>query len=167
MTTNDNPRATLWNLIKDIKFGMFTHRHTDGRLHSHPLTTQNKDIDEGATLYFFVSNTSEVATRVRSDGNVNISFAHPGKDSYVSISGTARVSQDRATAERLWSKMAEAWFPQGAGDPDLAVLEVQIQDAEYWDIDDSKMVQLYKMAKAAMTGKPPQHMGEHKELHMG
>mgnify|MGYP006999767617 CR=1 FL=1 len=26
--------------------GMLTHRHGDGQLHSHPLTTQNKDGDE-------------------------------------------------------------------------------------------------------------------------
>ena len=25
---------TLWTLIKDIKFGMLTHRHSDGQLHS-------------------------------------------------------------------------------------------------------------------------------------
>ncbi|MDP3827291.1 MAG: general stress protein, partial [Polaromonas sp.] len=39
MTTNTSDQQTLWDLIKDIKFGMLTHRHTDGMLHSHPLTT--------------------------------------------------------------------------------------------------------------------------------
>ena len=32
-------QATLWELIKDIKFGMLTHRHDNGMLHSVPLTT--------------------------------------------------------------------------------------------------------------------------------
>ena len=35
--------------------------------------------------------------------------------------------------------------------------------AEYWDVDDSKMVQLFKMAKAAVTGKTPD-LGEHKKV---
>lgn len=156
----------LWDLIKDIKFGMFTHRHPEGGLHSHPLTTQNKELDENATIYYFVPRSGEVAQRVQSDPKVNISYAHPGKDSYVSISGTASVSQDRAIIDRLWSKMAEAWFPKGPSDPDLALLAVRIDEAEYWDVTDSKMTQLFKMAKASMTGKPPQDMGEHKEMRL-
>ena len=163
MSNDTSAHDTLWDLIKDIKFGMFTHRHTDGKLHSHPLTTQNQSIDEGATLYFFVPKSGEVATRVAADGNVNLAYAHPGKDSYVSITGSARISQDRATIERLWNKQAEAWFPGGVNDPDLGLLEVRIEDAEYWDITDSKMVQLLKMAKAAVTGTPPD-LGEHKTL---
>ena len=47
-------QAKLWELIKDTRFGMLTHRHGDGQLHSHPLTTQNKKLDEGETLYFFI-----------------------------------------------------------------------------------------------------------------
>ena len=162
--TTTSPHAKLWDLIKDIKFGMFTHRHTDGRLHSHPLTTQNQSIDEGAVLYFFVSRASDIAERVRTDGNVNISYAHPGKDSYVSVTGEARDVEDMATVQRLWTKTAEAWFPQGPADPDLQLLEVRIQQAEYWDVTDSKMTQLFKMAKAAVTGTTPQNLGEHKEL---
>jgi hypothetical protein len=33
-------------------------------------------------------------------------------------------------------------------------------------VKSSKLVQLYKMAKAAITGKPPTDMGEHAEVKM-
>ncbi|MBP7566680.1 MAG: pyridoxamine 5'-phosphate oxidase family protein [Burkholderiaceae bacterium] len=155
---------TLWKLIKDIRFGMFTHRHTDGRLHSHPLTTQNKSVDDDGVLYFFVSRSGEVAQRLRADGLVNIAYADPGADSYVSITGTARDSQDHAKIDELWTKAAEAWFPGGPTDPDLQLVEVQIEEAEYWNVTDSKMVQLFKMAKAVVTGKPPKDLGEHREV---
>ena len=157
----------LWELIKDIKFGMFAHRHTDGMIHSHPLTTQNKSMDEGSVLYFFISAASEIATRVAADGNVNVSYASPSDDSYVSVSGRAQIVNDQAKKEQLWSPMAKAWFPGGPTDEDLALLEVRIVHAEYWDVDDSKMVQLAKMAKAAVTGERPSSMGEHKELNLG
>ena len=64
----------------------------------------------------------------------------------------------------LWSTLAQAWFPGGADDPDLRVLRVAVDAAEYWDVDTNKMVQLFKMAKAAVTGKPPVDMGEHREV---
>lgn len=163
MSTTTSEQATLWNLIKDMKFGILTHRHPDGTLQGHPLTTQNKSMDEGSMLYFFISKKSEMATRLQQDGSVNVAYADPGADTYVSVAGQASISNDQATKERLWSPMAKAWFPGGAGDPDLALLEVKIQHAEYWNVTESKVTQLFKMAKAAVSGEPPKHMGEHKE----
>ncbi len=164
--TQKTDQQTLWDLIKDIKFGMLTHKHATGELHSHPLTTQNKSGDEGGNLYFFISRKSELGQRIQQDGNVNVSYADPGDDSYVSVSGMATISEDQAKKEALFTSMAKAWFPGGVTDPDLALLKVAIGHAEYWDVTDSKMVQLAKMAKAAITGEPPKKLGEHKDLHV-
>ena len=156
----------LWELIKDIKFGMFTHRHANGMMHSQPLTTLNKAMDEGNKLYFFVSRTSDVANQVLQDDNVNVSYTNPGDDRYVSVSGNALIVEDLGKKEELWSPMAKAWFPGGPTDPDVALLEVRISHAEYWDVKESKMVQVAKMVAAAITGNPPSDMGEHKALRM-
>src|SRR5689334_2148893 len=88
MSTNDE-QAKLWDLIKNIRFGMLTHRHSDGQLHSHPLTTQNQKLDEGATLYFFVPKDGDIARHVATDPTVNLTYADTDEDSYVSISGQA------------------------------------------------------------------------------
>ena len=157
---------TLWTLIKDIKFGMLTHIHTDGQLHSSPLTTQNKADDEGTALYFFISRKSEMAACIAKDGNVNVAYAHPGDDRYVSVSGHSRLVEDQAKKDYLFTPFAKAWFPGGATDSDLALLQVDIGHAEYWDVKESKMMQLAKMAKAAITGEPPKKMGDHKELNL-
>lgn len=157
---------TLWHLIKHIKFGMLTHRHSNGELHSHPLTTQNKSADEGSQLYFFISRYSEMARQLPLDPNVNMSYADPSKDSYVSLSGLATIVDDQPKKEALFSPMSEAWFPAGATDPNLALLKVEIHHAEYWDVKESKMLQLAKMAKAVITGETPQKLGEHKELNL-
>ena len=166
MSTAKSDHETLWALIKDIKYGMLTHRHVSGMLHAHPLTTQNRSIDEGAQLYFFISRSSELAERLQQDGNVNVSYADPGDDSYVSLSGQAVIVEDQAKKEELWSPVARAWFPAGVNDPDLALLAVHIHHAEYWDVKESRMVQLARMAKAAILGELPRKVGEHKELHI-
>ena len=164
-TPASEDQEKLWDLIKDIKFGMLTHRHSSGMMHSCPLTTQNKKVDENSMLYFFISRKSEMASAIIADANVNVSYAHPGDDSYVSVSGKAVIAENQAKKEELWSSFAKAWFPGGVNDPDLALLEVSIHHAEYWDVTESKMVQLAKMATAAATGKQP-HLGEHKELNL-
>ncbi|MCY7320113.1 MAG: pyridoxamine 5'-phosphate oxidase family protein [Ramlibacter sp.] len=165
MSKTETPQEKLWHLIKEMKFGMFTHRHSDGQLHAHPLTTQNRSLDENGLLYFFVSRKSEVGQRVQADGNVCVTYGDPGKDTWVSVSGTARVNEDRKDKERLYNPIVKAWFPGGVDDPDLELVEVKINHAEYWDIHESKMTQLLKMATAAVTGTPPK-LGDHKEVNM-
>jgi general stress protein 26 len=173
MDTNENrhpdpqqARAKLWELIKDMRFAMFTTRHaSNGHLHSRPMTTQNKDIDEGASLWFFMNRNDDPVADLRADPLVNLVYADPGADSYVSVSGSAAVVENLEKKKKLWSKMNEAWFPAGPSDPDLALVEVKIIHANYWDVTDSKIVQLFKMAKAAVTGEPPA-MGEQAEVRM-
>ena len=66
LPTPAEARAKLWDMIKDIRFAMFTTRHSNGHLHARPMTTQNKNIDEDSRLWFFMS---------RADGTVD-AFAH-------------------------------------------------------------------------------------------
>jgi general stress protein 26 len=167
MSQKDNSsRELLWGLIKDIKFAMFTTRHHNGHLHSRPMTTQNRRVDEDGSLWFFMSRAGDPVADLQTEANVNVVYADPGADSYVSVSGTARVVENLAKKEQLWSKLNEAWFPGGVTDPDLALVQVQITHANYWDVKSSKLVQLFAMAKAAVTGRPPKDLGEHGEVRM-
>jgi hypothetical protein len=46
----------------------------------------------------------------------------------------------------------------------MELVEVKIDEAEYWNVKENKLLQMLKMGKAAATGERP-HMGEHKEVH--
>ena len=167
--TSEEQRDQLWELIKDIRFAMFTTRHHGAHgehLHSRPMTTQNSTIDEDSSLWFFMSRKGDPVADLGADPVVNIVYADPGRDSYVSVSGTAAVVDDLAKKQQLWSKMAEAWFPAGPTDPDLALVQVTIIHANYWDVKESKIMQLFEMARAVVTGKPPTRLGEQAEIRM-
>jgi general stress protein 26 len=162
---NDTPQhEVLWSLIHDTRFCMLAHRHADGSLHSHPLTTVNKTLGDDACLYFFVSRSSEVGQRIRQDGNVNLSYANVDKDTWVSVTGTAQVLEDMERKRELFNAMTKAWFPNGPEDPDLELVAVRIQSAEYWNVKESKLLQVLHMGKAAVTGSRPKHMGDHAEV---
>lgn len=163
MNESKHNLEVLWDLIKETRFCMLSHRHTDGTLHSHPLTMQNKKLDESGYVYFFVSRKTEVGQRLRQDGNVNLSFANVKDDTWVSITGTAMVLEDPQKKEELFDVMDKAWF-DGPQDPEMELVAVRIDEAEYWNVKENKLLQLLKMGKAAATGDRPQ-LGEHKELH--
>ena len=166
ITDPTEARTTLWNLIKDIRFAMFTTSSADGHLHSRPMTTQNSNLDEDSNLWFFMSKRGDAVADLAISQVVNVAYADTDADKYVSVAGQAAVVDDTAKKQQLWSKMAEAWFPGGPSDPDLALVRVRIAHANYWDVKSSKIVQLYKMAKAAVTGQPPTDMGEHAEIRL-
>ncbi len=153
----------LWELIHETRFAMLCHRHADGSLHSHPLTTLNKSLEADASLYFFVSRKTELGRRLAQDGNVNLAYANPDQDTWVSVTGTARLSDDMAKKRELFTPLAKAWFPGGPEDADMELVQVRIDHAEFWNVKESKLVQLFKMAQAALTGTPRQ-LGEHKAL---
>lgn len=165
MSHDETFQHSLWKLIKPIRYAMLTHRHPDGSLHSHPLATQNHSLKPGEPLYFFVSKKTELGQRLRSDGNVCVSYGDLKEDVWVSISGQARISANLDTKRSLFNALEKAWFPGGAADPDLELVEVEIHHAAYWNIKESKTRQLLKIASAAVSGEPPK-MGEHRELHV-
>src|SRR3954452_9071426 len=107
VTSSQDPHKRLWELIKNMKFGMLTHRHADGSLHAHPLTTQNKSLEPDMLLFFFVSKKTEVGLRLQADGNVNVSYSDPHHDAYVSISGQASVSEDMRLKQHLFNALAK------------------------------------------------------------
>jgi len=164
MNSEAKSAQQLWEMIKDIKFAMFTTRDGNGHLHSRPMTTQNTALDN-ASLWFFMSRKGETVADLTQETTVNLCYADPGKDTYVSVAGAARVVDDIVKTRSLWTSAAQAWFPGGADDPDLALVEVKTTHAHYWDIKESKLTQLLVMAKAAIVGEPAR-LGESGEANL-
>lgn len=159
-------RAKLWELIKDLKFAMLTTRHPNGHLHSRPMTTQNRGSDEDDVLWFLTSRRGEVVGDIATERQVNVAYASPDDDTYVTVSGEAQVVEDPEQVKALWNAANQAWFPGGPTDPDIALLRVAIEHASYWDVKENKLVQLLHMATAAVSGKPPVKMGERADVRM-
>jgi len=164
-TTDTDAEQHLWPLIKSIKFALFTTRQGNGDLHSRPMTTQNKTMPDDK-LWFFMSARGDTAQELAQQPQVNIGYADPGKDIYVSVSGSAQVVDDKSQREALWTKFAQAWFPGGVDDPDLALVRVTVSHAHYWNVGENKLTQLLVMAKAVFSGEKPM-LGESGEVVLG
>ncbi len=160
---HDNPTEKLGELIKDIKFAMLTTVDDDGSLRSRPMATQNKTFD--GELWFFTHASSPKVHEIEHEHHVNISYAHPSDQTYVSVSGKARLVRDAKKNEELWTAPMKAWFPKGPEDPETALLSVTVDKAEYWDSASSAVVHMIGFVKAVVTGKP-YHAGENKKITM-
>ncbi|MGV3559133.1 pyridoxamine 5'-phosphate oxidase family protein [Larkinella arboricola] len=142
--------ARVSKLIEGIRIGMLTTQDGNGNLVSRPMAVMQ--LDENGDLWFLTKENSPKTDQINDNYKVNVAFADVADASYVSVSGTAQELHDRAKIEELWSPMAKPWFPDGKDDPQLAILKVHIDTAEYWDSTSSRMVRLFEMARAALTG---------------
>ncbi len=160
--SNENINKKLHDLIKDIRFAMLTTVEEDGTLRSRPMATQEFEFD--GDLWFFTAAHAPKVDEVQHNQHVNVSYAEPKDQKYVSVSGTAQLVRDRAKIEELWNPLFKAWFPQGLDDPELALLKVSVEKAEYWDSPSSKVVRLVGFAKALLTGKQIGNPGDHAKI---
>ncbi len=149
-------------LIKGIDFGMLTTIDEAGHLHSRPMST-NGEVEFNGDLWFFTSSTSHKVYEIERKPQVNVSFASPKDQNYVSLSGTAELVLDKEKMAELWQPQLKAWFPQELDTPDIALLKVNVETAEYWDAPSSFVAHAIGLVKATVTGqRAPQ--GENKTV---
>ena len=152
--TTHNPRPDvqkLGDLIKGIKYAMFTTVDEQGFLRSRPMATEEISFD--GDLWFFTSAGTPKVAEIRQHGQVNVSYADSDSDRFVSVSGRAQIVEDRGKMKELWSPLYRGWFPKGLEDPELVLIKVSAERAQYWDASEHRMVHLYSMAKSILTGK--------------
>jgi general stress protein 26 len=155
----------LRELVDRMKVGMMTTLDDDGTLRSRPL--QTLDFDDDGCLWFFTSATAPKVEEAKGmQGQVNLSYADPGRMDFLSISGSAQLMRDRARIEKYWTPWVNAWFPNGIDDPDLALLRITVEKGEYWEAPGNPVTRFAGLAVAVATGNKDA-MGAHEKVTLG
>ena len=121
----------LRKLMRDIRIAMLTTTAADGSLRSRPMMTSEVEFE--GNLWFIARTNSGLADEINRNPRVNVIYANPKGDRYISLTGTGSFVQDGEKLKELWSGKHKAWFPEGKKDPALALLRIEVNGAEYWD----------------------------------
>jgi len=152
----------MYEEICDIKIAMMTTRRPDGHLVSRAMATQKRVA--GADLWFVTSNAdgSGKLSEIEGDSHVNLSYYKDRTREWVSVSGIATVSQDRAVIQQLWADDWKMWFSDEGDprhgtpeDPRIVAIGVQVHSAVFLEVDQSQPVVLFEMVKGWVTGTAP------------
>ena len=138
------------SIMKDVRTAMITTTTAAGSLHTHPMTTQEAEFDGDA--WFILSRSSETARNAAARPHVNVSYSGPS--SWLSLAGTAELVDDRDKLAELWNRFVEAWFPAGPDDPDVALLRVRGEEAQYWE-SPGRVAMVVSMLRSSVTKNPP------------
>ena len=137
-------------LVEEIRVCMFITNNESEHEHTRPMAAV--DVEDNGMLWFYTDIRSIKVEEVATDRDVHLTFAHPGKESYLDVKGTGSIVTDRGLIKEKWEPVVKAYFPNGADDPNLALLKIRPSEVYYWEAESGKMVQFIKMAVAAVTG---------------
>ena len=153
-------KEKIWKLIKGIKVGMLV-TEDGAHLRARPMTLVQDEYD--GTLWFFTPLSAHKSQEVAAENQVCVTFSDHDEDVHVSLSGRARLTQDKGLIERFWNPFVGAWFEQGKEDPDVALLQIEIDMGEHWQSKTNKVVQTLEFVKANVTRETPD-VGENKKF---
>jgi len=139
-------------IVTSADVAMLTTEGADGSLHARPLAVLQKTFER--SIRFLIEDPSPKVEEIRANPRGNVAFS--SKKGFLSLAGTARlIEDDEAAVDELWGPAAEAWFPGGREDPEIVVLEVLPDSAEYWAKTETGLVAAAKATKAFFTKEQP------------
>lgn len=152
MTTDDTlTQQDVVDKLRDADLVMLTTALAHGKLLSHPMSIQG--VTDDADIWFFVSLQGGQADALRQGPHVNLAIAESG--SWLSIAGRAEFVEDRALLEQLWTERAAQYFPGGKEDPDLGLLRVTGDSAQFWGLPGGKVAGLAQIVTSKVSGDRP------------
>jgi general stress protein 26 len=141
----------LQQLVKHQPTCLFSTRLSSVPQTTRPMSVQ--DVSDDGTFNFLSSTTSSKNRDLLTDPRVQLYFVNTSDYEFLTIFGTATITQDKRTIDKYWNNMAKAWFPDGKDDPRVSVIQFMPSEGFYWDTKDGKLVSLIKIAASAIVGK--------------
>jgi general stress protein 26 len=149
-TPHDDQLATVAEIMKDTRIAVLTYVSPAGSLVSTPMGMQ--DFQHPSTLWFLTERDTDKVRAIEADPRVNVSFS--SKSGWVSLTGTARVSEDRARLEELRDASAGLFMSGGPEDASNVLLQIDGATAEYWE-SPGKLSSAVQLVKGLVGGGQP------------
>lgn len=150
----------LYALIDGLETALFTTRRADGQLVSRPMQVQRRTA--GTDLWFMTNIESHKLEELATDPHVNCAFYKDRTREWVSISGTARVTQDRQLIHDMYARDWKMWLGDEGGardggpdDPRIALVLIDAHSVVYSKQNRPTPVVLFEMARGYVTGDQP------------
>jgi general stress protein 26 len=151
----------LYDLIEEIEVTMMTTRRPDGHLESRAMA--NQKAGAGADLWFVTAEGSGKLRDIEADPHINLAYYKERTREWISVSGIATVSRDRAKIRELYAPDWKMWFADEGGsrdgsaeDPRLVLIGVDVHAAVFLEVNKPQPVVLFELLKGWVTGDSPE-----------
>lgn len=160
----NNDISKFIEMVKDARVCMMITSEKYGENISGRPMGINK-IDEDGKMWFFTKKSSHKVDEIKQSKKTSIAIANNDSNNYLMIHGISSLSEDKAKMKELWNPLTKAWFSDGLEDVDTILIKVVPKEVNYWDSSSGKMVVLFNMLKAIVTGEEYKE-GEYEKINL-
>ena len=128
------------------------HRCSQRRIHRCAADAV-QEVDHEGNLWFLSANDSHKNEELARDPAVQLYFQGSAHSDFLTLSGQASISRDKAKIKELWEPIVKTWFTGGVDDPRITVIKVVPTEGYYWDTKHNIAVAGIKMMIGAAIGK--------------
>ena len=154
----------FYEKVEDLEIAMMTTIRPDGHLESRAMATQKRAA--GADLWFVSARATAKVRDLERDPHLNLAYYKDRTREWISVSGLATLTEDRAKIRDLYEPDWKIWFrDEGderhgtADDPRLVLIGVQVHSAVFLEVDKPQPVVLFELVKGFVSGDTPE-LGE-------
>jgi general stress protein 26 len=154
----------FYSAIESIETAMMTTRRPDGHMRSRAMANQKRAA--GADLWFVSRQGTAKLSDLKHDPHVNLTYYREKTREWVSVSGRAIISEDRAKIRELYAPDWKIWFAEEGDarhgtpdDPRMVLIGVTVHAAEFLEVNKSRPELLFELVKGWVTGTEPE-LGE-------
>ncbi|MET0386809.1 MAG: pyridoxamine 5'-phosphate oxidase family protein [Polyangiales bacterium] len=147
--TADEADRKFQEILRGFDNAMLVTHADNAQLHARPMAVAATDPDGSVWFITGADSTKTFEAAQRPE----ILAVMQGSSKYLSIMGSAEFSRDREHINRLWKEAYKVWFSQGKDDPNILLIRLRPDSAEYWDNSGAQGVKFaLRAAKAYVTG---------------
>lgn len=137
------------DLSRSFDTAMLVTHATDGASHARPMTVA--EVTDTGDLWFVSRQDSEKVDELSEDPRALVVMQ--GSATHLVVNGHAAVRRDPKKIEALWKESWNVWF-KDKHDPNLVLIHVQPEEAEYWDNSGTEGLKFFlKAASAYLSGR--------------
>lgn len=134
MTDTQDIEKKFWKALKSDRTAMLS---LDGVAGAQPMTVLTDA--ERSPLWIFTSKETDLVKALSPGQPASLAFSSKGHDVFASLLGRICLNNDRTVIDRLWNPFVAAWYKDGKDDPELALLQFDVEDAKVW-VDASSLL---------------------------
>jgi general stress protein 26 len=106
-----------------------------GELDARPMGLEAPVATFDGSLWFFTDDRAHKVREIRADSSASVVMQNDRASAYLHLSGSARPVRDRRMIWSLLTPRQRRWFPRGADDPHLLLLEFTARGGAFWAPD--------------------------------
>ena len=116
--------------MRNLDYCMMTTATAGGALSSRPMSN-NGEVEYDGNSYFFTWKKSRLVKDLKKNSRVNLEFMG-AKRLFVSVTGQAKLTDNRAKMADHWTKELKTWFKDGVDTDGLVMVQVAAKRIKFW-----------------------------------